>query len=470
MGLFEKLRTIGEARKGLETLGIDPFNTVIEEILSPTEAHIAGRRVLLAGTNNYLGLTFDPQCIEAAAQALRAEGTGTTGSRMANGTYAGHRALEGELADFFGCAEGIVFSTGFAANLGVISTLTGPGDVILIDADSHASIYDGCRMSGADVIRFKHNNAADLEKRLRRLGDRAQNALIIVEGIYSMLGDRAPLAEIVALKKRYGAWLMVDEAHSLGVLGAGGRGLAEETGLQNEVDFIVGTFSKSLGAIGGFCASNHPELDLVRYASRSYIFTASPSPATIASVRVVLQKVATGTELRENLWRNAHHLYDGLTELGYSLGPEVSPVVAVYTASMEETLCLWKSLLEQGIYVNLVLPPAAPEGKSLLRCSVSAAHSAEQIDTICNAFAALKESFSRCSAHPRADRQTAGGFLQVAALMETRPVPNNTVADPPGSGCMLFVRKPHFVLGPCRCTTNSSCANQRRPAAWHLDA
>ncbi len=389
MGLFEKLRTIATARKELEALGVDPFNVLIEETLSPTEARIAGRTVLLAGTNNYLGLTFDPECIEAACQALRAEGTGTTGSRMANGTYAGHRALEEELAEFFGCAEAIVFSTGFVANLGVISALTGPGDLILIDADSHASIYDGCRMSGADIIRFKHNDAGDLEKRLRRLGDRAENALIIVEGIYSMLGDRAPLAEIVALKKKYGAFLMVDEAHSLGVLGAGGRGLAEEAGLLHEVDFIIGTFSKSLGAIGGFCASNHPELDLVRYASRSYVFTASPSPATIASVRVALRKLAAGEDLRADLWRNARHLYSGLRELGFELGPEPSPVVSVYTASKEETLRLWKDLLAQGIYTNMVLPPAAPEGKSLLRCSVSAAHTSGQIDRLLAAFSRL---------------------------------------------------------------------------------
>jgi 8-amino-7-oxononanoate synthase len=389
MGLFDKLTTIAHGRKALDELGIDPFNVEIEEILSPTEARIAGRRVLMAGTNNYLGLTFDPLCIEAACRAIRAEGTGTTGSRMANGTFAGHRALEQELADFYGCAKAIVFSTGFVANLGVISTLTGPGDIIIIDGDSHASIYDGCRLSGADIIRFRHNNAADLEKRLRRLGDRAKNALIIIEGIYSMLGDRAPLAEIVALKKKYGFWLMIDEAHSLGVLGQKGRGLVEEVGCLDEVDFIVGTFSKSLGTIGGFCVSNHPELDLVRYASRSYIFTASPSPATIASVRQALQLLAAGSELRERLWQNARHLYDGLAQLGFTLGPEPTPVVAVYMESKEATLFGWKKLLEQGVYVNLVLPPAAPEGKSLLRCSVSAVHTHEQINHIIKAFSAM---------------------------------------------------------------------------------
>jgi len=391
MGLFDKFKSIAVDREALmDQLGILPFNVEIEEILSPTTARIAGREVLLAGTNNYLGLTFDPRCIEAACSATRDEGTGTTGSRMANGTFAGHLALERELAEFYGCAKAIVFSTGFVANLGVISTLTGPGDVLLIDSDSHASIYDGCRMSGADIIRFRHNNPADLEKRLRRLGDRAHNTLIIIEGIYSMLGDRAPLAEIVALKKRYGVSLMVDEAHSLGVLGQKGQGLVEEADCLADVDFIIGTFSKSLGAIGGFCASNHPELDLVRYATRSYLFTASPSPATVASVREALRILASGSDLRERLWQNARHLYNGLAQRGFTLGPEPTPVVAVYMESKEATLSGWKKLLEQGVYVNLVLPPAAPEGKSLLRCSVSAVHTPEQIEQIVTVFEGLK--------------------------------------------------------------------------------
>jgi len=246
-------------------------------------------------------------------------------------------------------------------------------------------------MSGADIIRFRHNNAADLEKRLRRLGDRAKDALVIIEGIYSMLGDRAPLADIVALKKKYDFWLMIDEAHSLGVLGKKGRGLVEEAGCQDDVDFIVGTFSKSLGAIGGFCVSNHQQLDLVRYASRSYVFTASPSPATVASVRQALQVLASGTDLRERLWRNAYQLYDGLAKLGFSLGPEPTPVVAVYMESKVETLHDWKKLLEQGVYINLVLPPAAPVGKNLLRCSVSAAHTSDQIEKIISAFSTLKK-------------------------------------------------------------------------------
>jgi hypothetical protein len=247
--------------------------------------------MILAGTNNYLGLTLDTQCIEAAVRAVREEGTGTTGSRMANGSYSGHVALEKDLADFYGRRWCVVFSTGYVANLGLISALTGPGDVILIDADCHASIYDGCRMSGAEVIRFRHNDVGDLDKRLRRFGGRRANALIVVEGIYSTLGDRAALAEVAAVKQEHGACLLVDEAHSLGVLGERGRGLSEESDVERSVDFIVGTFSKSLGATGGFCVSDHHEAELIRYGSRPYIFTASPSPAVVASTRAALNRL-----------------------------------------------------------------------------------------------------------------------------------------------------------------------------------
>lgn len=231
MGLLDKLNAVTTARETFLLAGIDPLNVVVEEIYSSTEASIGGRRVILAGTNNYLGLTFDQRCIEAARDSLLREGTGTTGSRMANGTFSGHRDLEKELALFYGCSNAIVFSTGFVTNLGVISSLTGPGDVIVLDADSHASIYDACKMSGAEMIRFRHNNMADLKKKLQRLGSRTAKTLIIVEGIYSMLGDCAPLAEIAALKRKYGAWLMVDEAHSMGVLGEHGRGMAEAAGV-----------------------------------------------------------------------------------------------------------------------------------------------------------------------------------------------------------------------------------------------
>jgi len=390
MTLFSKFDALSRDREALLSVGFDPFGTPIEEIYSPTEARIGGQRIVLAGTNNYLGLTFNKECLSAAHKAIDEQGTGTTGSRMANGSFAGHRALEQEMADFYQCRSAIVFTTGYQANLAVISGLTQPGDVIVIDADCHASIYDGCKLSGADVIRFRHNDAGDLNKRLKRLGDRASSALIMIEGIYSMLGDRAPLADIVEVKKSYGSYLVVDEAHSLGVLGKTGQGLVEEVGVMDDVDFVVGTFSKSLGSIGGYCVSNHPELDFLRYVSRPYVFTASPSPSVIASTRAALPLLRDGVHLREKLWENAIRLYNTLSEMGYKVGPEVSTVVAVMLDTREQALSFWRGLLEQGIYVNLVFPPATPGDKSLVRCSVSAAHTDEQISKICDAFKILQ--------------------------------------------------------------------------------
>jgi len=391
MAIFDKFQQLAMARQELADFGIESINVVMEKILSPTEAVINGRRSILVGTNNNLGLTFDPDCIQAACQAAREQGTGTTGSRMANGSYAGHVELEQELAEFFGMQSTIVFSTGYTANLGMLFTLAGPGDVLLIDSDSHASIYDGSRMSSADIIRFRHNDINDLEKRLQRLGEKAANTVIVVEGIYSMFGDQAPLAEIADLKNEYGAYLLVDEAHSLGVLGEHGRGLGEALGVEDSVDFIVGTFSKSLAGIGGFCVSNHAELDLIRYASRPYIFTASPSPSAIASTRKALEIMGSGSQLRTQLWENANRMYRRLQELGFSLGPQPSPIIAVRLAEKEKAMAIWTGLLERGVYVNLVLPPASPDGGSLLRCSVSAAHTKEQIVTICDAFESLRE-------------------------------------------------------------------------------
>ena len=390
MALLDKFRQLADAREALARLGEDPFRATIERILSPTEAIVNGRPMILAGTNNYLGLTLDTQCIEAAVRAVREEGTGTTGSRMANGSYSGHVALEKDLADFYGRRWCVVFSTGYVANLGLISALTGPGDVILIDADCHASIYDGCRMSGAEVIRFRHNDVGDLDKRLRRFGGRRANALIVVEGIYSTLGDRAALAEVAAVKQEHGACLLVDEAHSLGVLGERGRGLSEESDVESSVDFIVGTFSKSLGATGGFCVSDHHEAELIRYGSRPYIFTASPCPAVVASTRAALNRLRIEPELRVLLWNNARRLYQSLQEMGFRLGPEVSPIVAVRFEQREEAIDLWNALLDQGVYVNMILPPATPDGGSLLRCSATAAHTPDQIDRICKAFATAR--------------------------------------------------------------------------------
>ena len=391
--LFDKFQPLEKTLAELvASSGADPFHVVMERMISATEAMVNGHKVIMAGTNNYLGLTFDPRCVEAACTAVREEGTGTTGSRMANGSYAAHVALENELAAFFNCPAAIVFSTGYIANLAILSTLTGPEDVILMDADCHASIYDGTRLGSAQVIRFRHNDTADLEKRLKRLGEKTRRTLVVVEGIYSMLGDQAPLREIVDIKRRYGASLLVDEAHSLGVLGHNGRGLAEQLAVEEGVDFITGTFSKSLGSIGGFCVSRWPGLESARYAMRPYIFTASSSPSLIASSRKALEILNDGVELREKLWNNATRLYQGLAAMGFELGPEISPVIAVrLPVSIEQAPVLWSELLSQGIYTNLVLPPATPDGGSILRCSLSAAHSQEQIDAMLEAFRSIRE-------------------------------------------------------------------------------
>ena len=389
MKLLDKFRELASTREQLLAQGPFPFGVVTEQILSPTEGIVHGRRTILAGTNNYLGLTFERECIEAGQQALAAEGTGTTGSRMANGTYSGHEALEREIAAFYGRRHAIVFTTGFAASMGMVAALAGPDDVLLIDGDSHASIYDGCRLSGAEILRFRHNNPEDLAKRLRRLGERAARTLVVSEGLFSMLGDQAPLAEIVDVKDEYGACLLLDEAHSMGVFGEHGRGLAEAQGVEDRVDFVVGTFSKSLGSVGGFCVSNHDELDVVRMASRAYIFTASPTPSVVATTRASLRLVQSRPELRKQLWRNANRLYEGLANAGFELGPQPGPVIAVFVDQPERAIASWHQLLAAGVYVNLVIPPATPSTRCLLRCSISAAHTDEQIDRIVAAFSSL---------------------------------------------------------------------------------
>lgn len=380
--MLAKFRALRAEHAAVAAAGRDPFGVTFDAVLSATEAMLDGRRILLLGTNNYLGLTFDPDCIESAAAATRAQGTGTTGSRIANGTYGGHAALERRLAQFLGRRSAMVFTTGYQANLGVLSALAGRGDHLLLDADSHASIYDGAKLGNAQVVRFRHNDPDDLRRRLRLLASQPGEKLIVAEGIYSMLGDTAPLREFVEVKREAGAWLLVDEAHSLGALGERGRGLAEAEGVEAEVDFVVGTFSKSLGAIGGFCVSNHPQFDILRVASRPYMFTASLPPSIVASVLAALETLEKRPELRAKLWANVETLYNGLQRRGFILGPQKGPVVAVHLPSPELAVATWQTLLASGVYVNLALPPATPNGASLLRCSVCAAHTRKQLETI----------------------------------------------------------------------------------------
>ncbi len=388
--------------------GANPFQVKMDQVLSQTEAMIGNRRTILVGTNNYLGLTFAPEALQAAHDALDACGTGTTGSRVANGTYSGHADLEKTLATFFGKEHAMVFSTGFLANLGILSTLMGPEDFILMDADCHASIYDGVRGSSAQIIRFKHNDAADLDKRLARLADKPGNKLIVIEGIYSMLGDKAQLADIVAVKKKHAnTYLLSDEAHSLGVLGRYGRGLPEEVGCEDDVDFIVGTFSKSVGTVGGFCVSNHPQFDTLRLVCRAYVFTASLPPSVVASAIANLKAVQKGGALRARLMRNAKHLHTGLSALGLKIASDVSPVVAVVAPDVQTAVTFWRGLIEAGVYVNLALPPATPFGYSLLRASLCAAHTEEQLEEVIAIFAKVASDIGLIT--PAKTKRTAVG-------------------------------------------------------------
>ncbi len=389
MGIKQRARSIKSAYGALQALGRDPTSLKFDRIISPTRAILGNEPVMLFGTNNYLGLTFDQHCIDETIEAVREFGVGTTGSRIANGTYDQHRALEEEIAQFYDKRTAIVFSTGFVANLGVISALAEKGDHLLIDADSHASIYDAAKMADAETIRFRHSSPEDLAKRLARLKGTPGDKIIVVEGIYSMLGDTAPLAEFAAVKREAGddVYLLVDEAHSLGVLGETGRGKCQAAGVEDDCDYILGTFSKSIGTTGGYCVSNVEGFEALRSYSRPYMFTASMTPPTVATARAAFRRMAELPELRERLWKNTNRLYAGLAKLGFDLGPEVSPVVAVKLPEPQVAVMLWNVLIDAGVYTNIAIPPATPNSLSLLRVSVSAAHDDEQITQALEIFA-----------------------------------------------------------------------------------
>ncbi|WP_165188269.1 serine palmitoyltransferase [Caulobacter soli] len=389
MGLFDKHLAYRDAYNAIRQAGADPFSVRFDAVVSPTEGVINGKRTILLGTNNYLGLTFDEQAIASSVKAVQERGTGTTGSRIANGSFEAHVELEEALAKFYKRKHAMVFTTGYQANLGVLSTLVGRGDHLILDADSHASIYDGARLGHAEVIRFRHNDPEDLYKRLRRMKDVPGERLIVVEGIYSMIGDTAPLKEIAAVKRELGGYLLVDEAHSMGVLGEHGRGLAELAGVEEDVDFVVGTFSKSLGAIGGFCVSDMDDFDVMRVTCRPYMFTASLPPAVVSSTVTALRRLEEQPELRHKLMANARRLYDGLSAMGFQTGPTSSPIVAITMPDTERAIGMWNALLQNGVYLNLALPPATPDSRPLLRTSVSAAHSEQQIDQVLAVFAEI---------------------------------------------------------------------------------
>ncbi|WP_425230436.1 serine palmitoyltransferase [Sphingomonas sp.] len=393
MSKFDGL--IAERRALIDTGVTDPFAIVMEQVKSPTQAVIAGRETILLGTYNYMGMTFDPDVLDAGREALTRFGSGTNGSRMLNGTFRDHMDAEAALREYYGTTGAIVFSTGYMANLGMISTLAGKGEYVILDADSHASIYDGCAQGNAEIVRFRHNSVEDLDKRLGRLPPEP-GKLVVLEGVYSMLGDVAPLKEMVAVAKKHGAMVLSDEAHSMGFYGPNGRGVYEAQGCEGDVDFVVGTFSKSVGTVGGFCVSNHPKFEAIRLACRAYIFTASLPPSVVATAAASIRKLRYAHNKRAHLWENARKLHGGLTALGFRLGtaePE-SAIVAVILDDQQQAVTMWQGLLDAGVYVNMARPPATPAGTFLLRCSLCAEHTAEQLDRVIATFAAAGRAVS----------------------------------------------------------------------------
>ena len=386
--LFSKFDPlIDELETLLETGVRNPFGVVMEKVHSPTLATIKGKETILLGTYNYMGMTFDPDVVQAGKDALDAYGSGTTGSRVLNGTYQGHKEVEEALKDFYGTAHAMVFSTGYQANLGLMSTIAGKEDYIILDADSHASIYDGCKLGDAQIVRFRHNNVEDLEKRLKRLPAEG-GRLVVLEGVYSMLGDIAPLREMVAVSKAAGAMVVVDEAHGMGFFGENGRGVFEEAGIADQVDFVVGTFSKSVGTVGGFIVSNHPKFEVLRLVCRPYVFTASLPPSVVATAATSIRKLKFAGNKRAHLWENSRRLHKGLRDLGFELAtPNAqSAIIAILLPDQDTTVRMWQALLEAGVYVNMARPPATPAGMYLLRCSLCADHSEEEVGRILGMF------------------------------------------------------------------------------------
>src|SRR5918993_4938116 len=386
--LFSKFDPVIEQRETLLSTGVtDPFGLVMEKVESPTVAICNGKRTILLGTYNYMGMTFDPDVVAAGKKALGEFGPGTTRSRGLKRTYSGPREVEEALKDFYAMDHAMVFSTGYQANLGIISTLAGKDDYIVLDIDSHASIYDGCALGNAQIVPFRHNDVEALEKRLKRIPAGA-GKLVVLEGVYSMLGDVAPLVEMVRVAKENGAMVLVDEAHSMGFIGENGRGVAEAQGVIDDVDFIIGTFSKSVGTVGGFCVSNHPKFEILRLVCRPYVFTASLPPSVVATAATSIRKLMDGADKRAHLWENSKRLHAGLRQLGFQLGTEEpqSAIIAVIMPDLETGAAMWEALLNEGLYVNLARPPATPQGMTLLRCSLCAEHSSEEVETIIGMF------------------------------------------------------------------------------------
>ncbi len=385
VALFNKCRNYTIARE-VQAQGLYPYFKPISES-EDTVVTIEGQKRIMMGSNNYLGLTHHPKVLEAAKAALERYGSGCTGSRFLNGTLDLHEQLECRLAEFFGKETALVFSTGYQANLGLISGLVGRGDVVLIDKLDHASIVDGAKMSFGETVRFGHGNMQQLELLLQRHHDRGM--LVIVDGVYSMEGDIADVPNLLRLAQRYGAALAVDDAHAVGVLGPRGDGTAAHFGLTDEVDIIVGTFSKSLASIGGFVAGDEVVIHYLKHNSRPLIFTAALPPANTAGVLAALEIMIREPERRDRLWENTRRFQEGARSLGFDIGPTETPIVPVLIGTLPNTFAFWRRLFEGGVFTNPVVPPAVPADECRLRASLMATHTADQIDSALETFGRL---------------------------------------------------------------------------------
>ncbi len=358
--------------------GVYPYHRAISGQQS-TEVMMEGRKVLMFGSNSYLGLTNHPKVIEAAIEAVRKYGTGCAGSRYLNGTLDMHREFEHELAEFVGKDDAVIYSTGFQTNLGTISCVVGRDDYIVCDELDHASIVEGRRLSFATPIKFKHNDMASLEKALAHCRPESLK-FIVVDGVFSMEGDIANLPGIVALKEKYNCAIMVDEAHGFGVLGDHGRGTCNHFGLTDDIEIIMGTFSKSLAAIGGFCAADNETINWIRHHSRSYIFSASNTPAATAAARAALQIMKNEPERIENLWKLTHYALDSFRSLGFEIGNTSTPIIPLYIRDADKTFLVTRMVFDEGVFINPVVPPACSPNDTLIRFSLMATHTKEQVD------------------------------------------------------------------------------------------
>jgi 8-amino-7-oxononanoate synthase len=385
MDIFSKCLNFTDAKEAIKA-GYYPYFIPMTRS-DGTVAEYQGHKLIMCGSNNYLGLTTHPDVREAAKDAITLFGTSCTGSRFLNGTLELHEQLERELADWVGKPASLVFSTGMQVNLGTISAMLGRQDVVILDKHDHASIVDGARLSWGRIERFQHNDIEDLGRVLAAI-PKNNGKLVIVDGVFSMEGDIAPLPDLVEICRKYGARLMVDDAHSLGVLGEG-RGTAAHFGLTNEVDLIMGTFSKSLASLGGFIAGDEDVIHYIKHHARAFIFSASLSPANTAAALAALQVMRKEPERVERVTQIANRMRREFLELGFNTGNSMTPIVPIFIGDTSRTFMTWKLLFQNGVFVNATIPPAVPEGKQLLRTSFMATHTEEQLCQIIKTFEAV---------------------------------------------------------------------------------